>query len=173
MDFDKSIVDMIPYLNQYSRRFMLSEEDREDLVSNTVLKVLDKRDYFKEGGEGELRAWVCTVMKNIMINDYRKSNNEKTDHYSNEEFQLVTEQKFYSKDSDSDILYEELFETVKSIARPVDFRIFMAYVNGYTYEQISEILEIPFGTVKSRIHFFRKRLINHLANVKDKSWKYS
>lgn len=108
-----------------------------------------------------------------MINNYRKSNNEKTDHYSNEEFQLVTEHKFYSKDSDSDILYEELFEIVKSIARPADFRIFMAYVNGYTYEQISEILEIPFGTVKSRIYFFRKRLINHLANVKDKSWKYS
>lgn len=174
MDFDKALIDMLPHLNVVSRRYGLLEDDRQDLISNTILKVLEKKDYFKEGGEDEFKAWVCTVMKNLMIDCYRKQVKNKTDNYDNEEFQLISEQKYYSEDSDSNILYQEMFDAIKSLINPIDFRIFMAHVNGYTYEQIAEILELPLGTVKSKIFIVRNKVINQIINhVKDKSRKRS
>lgn len=79
----------------------------------------------------------------------------------------ISEMKRYSQDADSDSIYFELQEQVKASLSPVEFRIFMAYVNGYGYEQIAEIMNIPIGTIKSRIHFSRNKI---KTNIKNELW---
>lgn len=164
MDFEQAVVDSIPTLMEFSKRYDLSVEDREDLVYNTVLKSLDNRSYFREGDSNNVTAWLITILKNSVINLFRKNQNHSTDYCDNEQMTLLHEQKYYSQDSDSVLKYNELLKSVELLVTREDFRIFMAYVNGYKYVQIAEILEKPLGTIKSRIFTVRKKLIKSIEN---------
>lgn len=68
MDFEQAVVDSIPTLMEFSKRYDLPIEDREDLVYNTVLKALDNRSYFREGDSNNVTAWLITILKNSVIN---------------------------------------------------------------------------------------------------------
>lgn len=158
-DFDNQIVSNIPYLKNYAKRFSLKEEEAEDLTSDTFLKALEKREYFRQGDGTNFRGWLVTIMTNLFINKYRLGKRQATDNYDNEEIVLLAEQKKYSKSTDSDFINRELFDLVKLTLSPIDYRVIMAYANGYAYEQISEIMEISLGTIKSKIFSARKKLI--------------
>lgn len=163
-NFDQQLADYMPFLDGYARRFALEDEDRQDLVSDTLLKALDKKAYFREGGESQFRGWLVTVMTNIFINNYRKGVRYATDHYDNEQMTQLTEQRQYSKDTDSDSIREELADVVKRSLSVIDYRILMAHANGYAYEQISEIMELPIGTIKSKIFMARKKVMKNIKS---------
>lgn len=158
-DFDNQIVSNIPYLKNYAKRFSLKEEEAEDLTSDTFLKALEKREYFRQVDKTNFRGWLVTIMTNLFINKYRMDKRQATDNYDNEEIVLLSEQKKYSKNTDADFINTELFDLIKLTLSPIDYRIIMAYANGYAYEQISEIMEISLGTIKSKIFSTRKKLI--------------
>lgn len=161
-NFELSLAGYMPFLNGYAKRFALEEEDRQDLVSDTLLQALDKKAYFREGGESKLRGWLVTIMTNIFINNYHKRMRYATDHYDNEQMTLLTEQQKYSKDTDSDSIREELSDVVKRSLSVIDYRILMAFAHGYAYEQISEIMDLPIGTVKSKIFLARKKVMRNI-----------
>lgn len=163
-NFEQQVANYMPFLNGYSKRFFLDDEDRQDLVSDTILKALDKKEYFREGDENGLRGWLVTVMTRIFINNYRRESRYATDHYDNEQMTLLTEQKQYSKDTDADSICDELSEVVKRSLSALDYRILMAFANGYAYEQISEIMELPVGTVKSKIFLARKKVMKNIKS---------
>lgn len=163
-NFEQQLTDYMPFLNDYAKRFGLDEEDRLDLVSDTLLKALDNKGKYRDYGGSNLKGWLVTVMTNIFINSYRKMVRNATDHYDNEQMTLLTEQKYYSRDTDSDCICEESAEVIKRSLTVIDYRILMAYANGYTYEQISEIMEFPVGTVKSKIFLARRKVINNMKN---------
>lgn len=158
-DFDSLLIESMSYLQNYARKFALDEDDRNDLVSETILKALDKKDYFRQGNDMNFRAWLITIMTNTFINNYRKNEKHKVDNYDNEQMALLTEQQRYSRSADSDFIYKELVDLVRSSLSSVDYRIFMGFVNGYGYEQIAEIMGLPLGTVKSKIFGARKKVI--------------
>lgn len=158
-DFDSLLIKNMSYLKNYAKRFALDEDDRNDLVSETILKALDKKNYFHQGNDMNFRAWLITIMTNTFINIYRKKEKYKVDNYDNEHMALLTEQQRFSQSADSDFIYKELVDLVKSSLSSDDYRIFMGFVNGYGYEQIAEIMEIPLGTVKSKIFGARKKVI--------------
>lgn len=162
-NFDTQITENIPFLNNYARRFVRDEDERKDLVSDTILKALDKKEYFHEGDERNFQAWLIVILRNSFINTYRKDGRNATDSYDNEQMSLIGELKRYSQEADADSIYYELQELVRISLTPLELRMFMAYVNGYSYEQISEIMEIPVGTIKSKMHFSRNKI---KANIK-------
>lgn len=163
-DFNSQLIENMSYLNSYARKFSSDEEERKDLVSETLLKALDKKDYFRIGSEVNFRAWLITIMTNLFINNYRKNERYAMDHYDNEQMALLTEQQRYSQDADSDFIYQELSDIVRQSLSLIDYRVFMAFVNGYAYEQIAEIMDLPLGTVKSKIFGARKKIIRNINN---------
>ena len=161
-DFNSQLIENMPYLKKYVLKFSLDEEERKDLVSETVLKALDKKEHFRIGAEMNFRAWLVTIMTNLFINNYRKNKRYATDHYDNAQMALLSEQQKYSSAADSDFIYQELSDVVRQSLSLSEYRVFMGFVNGYGYEQIAEIMELPLGTVKSKIFGARKKIIRNI-----------
>lgn len=148
---------------KYYALSLTSDNDRaNDLVQETFLKALTYQDKF--AADTNFKAWVYTIMKNTFINDYRKASKSRNSLTgSNSEFHLkITKDKLYpSPDS-----FYSSNEIEKSISALEDeYRIpFQMFLDGYKYKEIADKLDLPLGTVKSRIFFTRKKLT---ATLKD------
>ncbi|MGL4293834.1 MAG: RNA polymerase sigma factor [Bacteroidales bacterium] len=134
-----------------------NREDAKDLLQETTLRVLDNQDKFV--ADTNFKAWVFTLMRNIFINNYRK---------------MVREQRFVTP---AEELYQlnlpantgyaspESVLSLKDMKKALDaleFDIrtpFSMHLLGFKYHEISEQLNIPIGTVKSRIFLARKQLM--------------
>ncbi|MEG0948083.1 MAG: RNA polymerase sigma factor [Bacteroidales bacterium] len=142
-----------------------NREDAKDLLQETTLRVLDNQDKFV--ADTNFKAWVFTLMRNIFINNYRK---------------LVREQRFVSP---SDELYQlnipadsgysspesvlsigEMNDAVKHLEEEIRAP-FLMHVLGFKYYEIAEKLQIPIGTVKSRIFLARKQLMVKLKEYNE------
>lgn len=165
-NFDSSIVSHYKKLERSSYRYGLDEDSRKDLVSDTILKAIENRDKFSLiENENQFGGWLFTIMNNIFINNYRKMIRDAVDSYDNNEFIIVTEHKKYVYETDSDVLYDELVRILNEASlSDLDKKVVFGWSNGYSYSQISDILEIPLGTVKSKIFFAREKFKNQLHN---------
>lgn len=154
--FKSSIIGMQGNLLSFALKLTMDKDEAHDLVQDTTLKALDNEEKFVESTN--LKGWVLTIMRNIFINNYRKSVREKTVVDSTEDLHRLN----LSQDSgletpDGAYAKNEITQILSKF--PTDFRQpFSMHVAGYKYEEISEKLSMPLGTVKSRIFFTRKRL---------------
>ncbi len=145
-------------------------EDANDLVQETVLKALRYKEKYKEGTN--LRGWVLTILKNTFINNYRRMVKRKTfiDSTDNTYFldlpshrtENQAEIKFIRKDLESAI----------SILQPELKVTFMLNIEGFKYHEIAEELNIPIGTVKTRI-FVAKRILRKKLQVYGEQFGYN
>jgi RNA polymerase sigma-70 factor (ECF subfamily) len=131
-------------------------------MQETSLKVLDNRDKFVDNRN--FKGWVLTVMRNIFINQYHKIVRTQTvidqniDLYS---LEIVNDSGFGSPDGSFQL--QEITDAINSLSR--DLKVpFSMYVSGYQYNEIAETLNLPIGTVKSRIFFARKELREKLKD---------
>lgn len=172
-----------PYLSTlYNYAFYLTkdEEDANDLVQDTFVKAFRFMENFQEGTNE--KAWLFKIMKNGFINDYRKKTN-KPIHYS---FDNVIE----TNDNDNSEEYVPQGNIDYEINDPVDnFRglmgdeitfaleklpsdyrqiIILADIEEFSYEELSDILEIPIGTVRSRLFRARNLLKGKLQHYGSK-----
>lgn len=136
---------------------LTSDTDKaHDLLQETFLKALIYSDKFTQNTN--FKAWVCTIMKNTFINNYRRNMNTKnTFDIANNEFHLnIEKDKGYST---PESIYNSK-EIIKCInALKADYQIpFNMFLEGFKYKEIAEELNLPLGTVKSRIFFTRKKL---------------
>jgi RNA polymerase sigma-70 factor (ECF subfamily) len=133
-----------------------------DLVQETFLRALTYQSKFSS--DTNLIAWVYTIMKNTFINDYRRNVKAKTTLGSQSDRLQIsfTKDDFYPS---VDSIHAEK-EIYKKIALLEDeFREpFQLFLNGYKYKEIAEKLDLPLGTVKSRIFFTRKKLCRYLSD---------
>ncbi len=160
VEFNYKLLGLQKNLKYFAYTLTSNYEDAQDLVQETYLKALTNRDKFT--ANTNLKAWIFTIMKNTFINNYRQNvrNNtilDKTDdlYYLN-----------LSKESslglpDSDYTLKEIRETINTIS-PEQRTPFEMYNNGYKYKEIAEKLDLSIGTVKSRIFFTRKKLMEAL-----------
>jgi RNA polymerase sigma-70 factor (ECF subfamily) len=158
----------MPYLDAlYNTAYRMARnaEDAEDLVQETYLKAYRGFDQFTPGTN--LKAWLFKILKNTFINEYRKrqSTPPASDFAAIEEAfesQLAPEASGQMKNPEEEILDVSFDEGVQSAldALPVDYRmaVLLADIEGFSYKEIAEILEIPVGTVMSRLYRGRKLL---------------
>jgi RNA polymerase sigma-70 factor (ECF subfamily) len=147
-------------------RFALSltydKEEAKDLLQDTFLKALTYKDKFVE--YTNLKAWVFTIMKNIFINNYRKSVRINTIVDSTKDLFFLNN----TKESrhfmpDSEYAYNEINKAINDLES--EFKVpFTMHNEGYKYQEIADNLNLKIGTVKSRIFFTRKKLIETLAD---------
>ena len=137
-----------------------NDEDANDLVQETFLKAYRFIDKYHEGTNA--KAWLFKILKNAYINEYRKKSKRPT----KVDFEDIVA--YHDTDDDRVTGYmdlrAEIFQymmgdeiTTAINALPVDFRtvILLCDVEDFTYEEISKIIDIPIGTVRSRL--FRAR----------------
>ncbi|MCZ6824792.1 MAG: sigma-70 family RNA polymerase sigma factor [Gemmatimonadetes bacterium] len=136
----------------------------QDLVQDTMLKAYRAWDNFQSGTN--CRAWLTTILRNTFINDLRRTQKRPVP----VEFDEVAERPIYPQLQGTDpegrfferIVDEEVIRAIEEL--PEDFRVpvVLADLEGLGYQEISELLEIPVGTVKSRLFRARRRLQQRL-----------
>lgn len=169
----------IPHMNavfNFALRMTGDEDDANDLVQETYLKAFRFFDKFEKGTN--CKAWLFRILKNSYINDYRKTVREpnKVDYedvqnfYENVKADEVNS-KHYEQDAFSDLLDDEITKVLSAL--PEDFRtvIILSDIEGFTYEEIADFVDIPVGTVRSRLHRARKMLYSQLYDyAKDRGF---
>ena len=154
--FKTSVIGMQRNLMSFALKLTSNPEEAQDLVQDTTLKALKNEEKFVE--DTNLKGWMMTIMRNIFINNYRKNVRENTAVDCTENLYHV------NLCQDSGLTTPDGAYAVNEISLiiskfPSDYRQpFSMHVAGYKYEEISERLGMPLGTVKSRIFFTRKRL---------------
>lgn len=154
--FNETLLELRNKLHYYALSLTADPDRADDLLQETMLKALTYRDKYTQ--DTNFKAWIYTIMKNTFINDYRKSVKvRKTFNDSNNDFHLL-----FSKDEvypAPDSLYSavEITTTIENLED--EYRIpFTMFLDGYKYKEIADELNLPIGTVKSRIFFSRKKL---------------
>ena len=154
--FKRSVVGMQGNLLNYAKKLTSNEEEAHDLVQDTTLKALDNEAKFVDNAN--FGGWMMTIMRNIFINNYRKRIRENTMVDTTEDlYHLNIAQDTASLTPDGAVATGEITAILNSF--PDDHRQpFSMHIAGYKYEEISEKLGMPLGTVKSRIFSTRQKL---------------
>ena len=166
-DFDTEIIPHINALNSFALKMTNDMDDAGDLVQDTLLKAFRFFDKFEKGTNA--KAWLFQILKNSFINNYRKNSREpnRVDYEDVQNFYesiKADEVKttHYENDAFSDVLDDEIAHALSLL--PDDFRtiVFLSDIESYTYEEISDFMDCPIGTVRSRLHRARKMLYSLL-----------
>ena len=154
--FKNSVLGIQSNLMSFAMKLTLNKDEAYDLVQDTTLKALDNEEKFAE--DTNFKGWMLTIMRNIFINNYRKTSRENTMVDATVELYHITNATDSSQSTpDGAHTCNEISALIASF--PADYREpFNMHIAGYKYEEIAEVLSMPLGTVKSRIFFTRKRL---------------
>jgi len=156
IEFYNKLDDLSKPLNSFAYNLTKNSEDAEDLFQETAFRALTNKEKFRPGTN--FKAWMFTIMKNIFINNYRKKLKRNTVIDSTDNlFYINSGSVQISNQADANMLMAELQKMIKDL-EPSIMEPFMLHYEGYKYQEIADELEIPLGTVKSRIFFARKEL---------------
>ena len=167
--FNEEFMPMVSSMYNFAYKLTWDEDDAKDLVQDTFLKAYRFINSFESGTNA--KAWLFRILKNSFINDFRKKSKEpaKVDYHDVESY-------YNSDDIDESITTDLRVETLKGMigdevsialnALPTDFRIviILCDLEGFTYEEMAKILDIPIGTVRSRLHRARHLLKEKLGS---------
>ena len=137
----------------FAMKLTRNSDNARDLYQETLMRSYDKRDRFQAGTN--FKSWVTTIMYNSFINQYRKNKTKNKVIKPIEDY--MVEKPSGKSEVDSLFLLKDLKEMINSLSD--NFRIpFQMHIDGYQYDEISEQLDLPIGTTKSRIFYARKQL---------------
>ncbi len=161
--FEEEFLPQIDSLLTFAYHLTYNEEDANDLVQETYLKAYRFIDKYIEGTNA--KAWLFKILKNVFINQYRKRSKQPTKvdyeeivHYHDEEDSNFSSYLDLREEMFQEMMGDEVTNAINAL--PVDFRvvILLCDIEGFTYEEISKIIDIPIGTVRSRLHRARNML---------------
>ena len=167
--FEREAMPLLDQMYSAALRTTRNPADAEDLVQETYAKAYAAFHQYKPGTN--LKAWMYRILTNTYINTYRKRQREpqQSDAAEVEDYQLHRAESHSSAGlrSAEDVALEHLPDTdVKAALQklPEEFRlaVYLADVEGFAYKEIAEMLDIPIGTVMSRLHRGRKGLEKRL-----------
>ncbi len=152
--------------NMLNFAYMLTSnrDDAYDLLQDTTLKALDNEDKYTEGTN--LKGWVFTIMRNLFINNYRRVSRAATVVDTTDNEYLINISAETAQESpEGTFTASEITAAINSFSD--EYRIpFSMHVAGYKYEEIAKEMNLPLGTVKSRIFAARKRLQERFADYR-------
>jgi RNA polymerase sigma-70 factor (ECF subfamily) len=166
--FNNEFLPHIRSMYNFGYRLTLDRDDANDLVQDTYLKAYRFIESFQKGTNA--KAWLFRILKNSFINDYRKKSKEpnKVDYQEVETY-------YNSEDVDRQITPDLRVESLNNMigdeisnalnSLEVDFKtvIILCDLEGFKYEEMAKILDIPIGTVRSRLHRARNLLKEKLG----------
>lgn len=164
IEFNTRIISERSSLKSYALSLTHNLEDAQDLLQDTYLKAIKYRSKFEDSTN--LRAWLFTIMKNTFINAYRRNTKIKKLVSTGDEVALnrAFKQNSYEQ-SESRINAKAIIKEINGLTD--EYKVpFTRYYNGYKYEEIAHEMNLPLGTVKSRIFLARKILMKSLEQFK-------
>ncbi len=167
--FQDLLMPQLGALYRTALRMTRRREDAEDLVQETIMKAYAAFDRFEPGTN--FRAWIFKILTNTFINDYYRVRDREKHSSLEEMVEDVNFQPQFEGFTPEEMLLntltrEDVLRAIESL--PLEFRsvVILTLVEGFSYKETAEILDIPIGTVMSRLHRGRKILQKLL-------WEYS
>ena len=156
-EFEGLYQEQLPALLRTARRMTRNESDAEDLVQETLVKAYKAFDRFQKGTN--FKAWVFRIMTNTFINIIRKKKNApgQSDVENLDVFDSEKDLAMPLIDLNED-LHDEVKHALESL--PDNYRqvLILNSVEDFSYKEIAKILDVPMGTVMSRIHRARQQM---------------
>jgi RNA polymerase sigma-70 factor (ECF subfamily) len=167
LQFQKNLLSMQENMMNFALMLTSNRDDARDLMQDTTLKVLDNQDRFMDNLN--FAGWVLTVMHHVFINNYRKLvQTQMVIDMQADLYNLEVEDDQNSNSPDSQYRIIELTKAINKLNKSLKVP-FSMYTSGYKYTEIAERLNLPLGTVKSRIFFARQELQKELE---ESEYKY-
>ncbi|HHC07700.1 MAG TPA: sigma-70 family RNA polymerase sigma factor [Actinobacteria bacterium] len=171
-DFERDALRYAPQLYSAALRMTRNPADAEDIVQETFLKAFRAYDSFQEGTN--LKAWLYRILTNTYINKYRRAQRRPSEVELGELqdlylFRRLGESSGAVESAEQQALDafvdEDIIEAIESLPENFRMPVILADVEGFSYKEIAEMLDIPIGTVMSRLHRGRKALQRKLWNI--------
>lgn len=163
-DFKNRLLGLQDNLLNFAYMLTSNREEAKDLLQDTTLKALDNCDKYIDNVN--FKGWVFTIMRNIFINNYRRIvRNQTVVDQTEDLYHLNLPQESGFDTPDGSYTVKEITKAINGFAD--EYKIpFSMHVAGYKYHEIANKMNLPLGTVKSRIFFARQRLQEMLKDYK-------
>lgn len=165
-DFETGLVNAIESLRRSAHRLMRNEQNAEDLLQETLLRAWQHADTYERGTN--LRAWLFRILGNTAINLSRKAMMHPTvslsaapveDLECSSQVQIGAEEEFLQRQFDGDIVV-----ALGKLSARFRLIIWLIDIEGLSYKEAAEQLQIPLGTVMSRVYRARRQLRGYLSS---------
>ena len=162
--FQSNLMNLQSNMLNFAYMLTSNRDDAYDLLQDTTLKVLDNESKYAENTN--FKGWVFTIMRNIFINNYRRTARAATMIDTTDNlYHLNLSQDSGLESPEDSYGASEIGAAIESFSD--EYRIpFSMHVAGYKYNEIAEKMNLPLGTVKSRIFFARQRLQRALKDYR-------
>jgi RNA polymerase sigma-70 factor (ECF subfamily) len=171
--FTRDTLPLLDSLYASALRMTRNPADAEDLVQETMLRAYRSFDRFEEGTN--LKAWMFRIMTNAYINTYRKKQREpkKVSADEIEDFDLYRELKDHDDQFGQtperivldSLVDSDIIEAIDDLPEQFRLAVVLSDVEGFSYAEMAEIMDVPLGTVMSRLHRGRKALQKRLWDL--------
>ena len=162
--FQSNLMQLQSNLLNFAYMLTSNRDDAYDLLQDTTLKALDNEDKYAENTN--FKGWVFTIMRNIFINNYRRVARSATVIDQTEDYyHLNISQDSGFETPEGSFSANEITDAIEAF--PEKYRVpFSMHVAGYKYNEIADKMNLPLGTVKSRIFFARQELQQRFADYR-------
>ena len=166
----------IELVNRYKDRltnfvyyFLKDEEQTEDVVQETFIKLYEKKHYYKK--IAKFSTWIYTIARNLANTELRKKIRRKTSVFSqiskhDYDYELPSSQPEVSQEFENDYVGKRIQKAINQLQDPFKEVIILRDMQNLSYDDISLIIDVPIGTVKSRINRARLQLQIELKDLK-------
>ena len=166
--FDELVKRYKDRLHNFVWRYLNNQTLAEDVVQETMIKLYTHKHYYKP--IAKFSTWIYTIAKNLALTELRKNKRKRTESMWNNRGELIdikSNEESLENKVQNELAVEELNKCLDEI--PENFRIAVVLrdFQELSYEEISKILEIPIGTIKSRINRGRIQLAEKLKHFKE------
>jgi RNA polymerase sigma-70 factor (ECF subfamily) len=171
--FQRDVLPLLDALYSGALRMTRNPADAEDLVQETMLRAYRSFDRFEAGTN--LKAWLFRIMTNAYINTYRKRQREpqKVSSDELEDFDLYQELKTHDAEMTrtpetivlDSLVDSDITEAIDDLPEQFRMAVLLSDVEGFSYAEMAEIMDVPLGTVMSRLHRGRKALQKRLWEI--------
>ncbi len=162
-DFEEEIIPHLDAMYNFALRLTSDPSDAEDLVQDTIVKAFRFFSSYEKGTNA--KAWLFRILKNSYINNYRKKS-KKPNQVDYDEvstfYETIRAERTDTSDLEDkmfrDLIDDDISQALEEL--PEDFRtvVLLCDIEDFTYEEIANMLDVPIGTIRSRLHRGRNLL---------------
>ncbi|MDR6737885.1 RNA polymerase sigma factor [Sphingobacterium sp. 2149] len=145
-------------LKNFASQFTTDPEIKNDLIQDTMVNALKSIEKLMHNPK--VGSWLYVIMRNIYINHYRKT--KRTENYHHEYASLARNESTSTNASTTKFILDDIQKALSQLSQE-NYEIFNMFLEGFKYYEIAEYMQMPEGTIKTRIHFIRKTMKKQLS----------